>query len=308
MNEAALVQLLQHLKEAQYHFTVVTPSTHAKVLARPKSGPLNLRDIFGWNRPFDESDLSPALANVLRVADAIDERGGQLVSKVRVASLGDQLLLHGAFPTSEIDSVFFGPDTYRFARFLREQIPPLGGGKWLVDMGAGSGAGAIVSAGLATFEKITMVDVNSAALRLAAVNAAAASVDVQTLQSNSVPAGAELVIANPPYMIDPAARAYRDGGGLLGGAVALDWVSQALAELAPGGTILLYTGAAYVDGEAPLIAALERSCADAGASLDLDEIDPDVFGEDLEQPQYAGVERIAAIGAVIKGARKPQLS
>jgi hypothetical protein len=37
--------------------------------------------------------------------------------------------------------------------------------------------------------------------------------------------------------------------------------------------------------------------------LDLSEIDPDVFGEELDQPGYGQVERIAAIGAVIKTRR-----
>jgi hypothetical protein len=104
------------------------------------------------------------------------------------------------------------------------------------------------------------------------------------------------VIANPPYMIDPARRSYRDGGDLHGGAVALDWAKQALAS---GSTMLLYTGAAIVRGASPLIEALHEACSSAGASLDVEEIDPDVFGDELEQPAYAEVERIAVIGAVI---------
>jgi methylase of polypeptide subunit release factors len=123
------------------------------------------------------------------------------------------------------------------------------------------------------------------------------------VQSNQLPAGADLVIANPPYMMDAGSRSYRDGGGLLGGAVAADWVTQALASLAPGGAMLLYTGAAVVNGRAPLVVELERLCSEAGAMLDLSEIDPDVFGEELDQPGYGQVERIAAIGAVIKTRR-----
>ena len=297
---AALAELLDRLKQAGYHFTTVTPASHARVLARPLSRTPSLADIFGWNRRFAERELDPALTRLLTAADALDARDGELRSRVRVASLGDQLLLHGAFPTSEADAVFFGPDTYRFARFLEQQLPRLDGARRLIDMGSGSGAGAIASAGLQPFETITMVDINPAALRLAAVNAAAAGVDAETLESHRVPAGADVVIANPPYMIDPAARAYRHGGDLLGGAVALGWADQALAGMAPGGTMLLYTGAAYVEGEAPLIAALQRACDEAGASLHVEEIDPDVFGEELEQPHYDQVERIAAIGAVIR--------
>ena len=63
--------------------------------------------------------------------------------------------------------------------------------------------------------------------------------------------------------------------------------------------VLLYTGAAYVAGEAPLMRAIEAACLEAGAGLTWQEIDPDVFGEELAQPAYRDVERIAAVGAII---------
>lgn len=81
------------------------------------------------------------------------------------------LYAHSAFPTFEADSVFFGPDTYRFIRFLREALailptPPTkfdGDGeaterakrwKLAVDVGTGAGAGAIALAGLMDFEGV----------------------------------------------------------------------------------------------------------------------------------------------------------
>lgn len=36
-----------------------------------------------------------------------------------------------------------------------------------------------------------------------------------------------------------------------------------------------------------------------GGSTSYDEIDPDVFGEELEQPAYAAAHRIAAVGLVV---------
>lgn len=296
----ALSEVLGLLKAANYHFVTITPATHARVLAREIEGPRDYRDIFGWSRSFKEGDLSPRLMDLLCVANAIERRDGRFRSKVRVASLGDDLFLHSAYPTNDADSVFFGPDTYRFARFLRDRLPRFGTAKFLVDMGAGSGAGAVVAAKLLHAEKITMVDVNSEALRLAAVNASVAGVAAETLASNSVPSGADLIIANPPYMKDSRERAYRDGGGMLGAKVALDWVGQGLSSLAPNGTILLYTGSPYLDGKAPLIDAILSICARAGASVHVDEIDPDVFGEELECPGYEGVERIAVFGLVIR--------
>lgn len=292
VNDGPLLELLRRLKRLDYRFTTVTPATHARVLARPFTGRGDLRAIFGWNRTFAVEDLDPALLDLLGKADALEVQGAALRSKLRVASLGGDLFLHTAFPTDGNDAVFFGPDTYRFARFLRAQLPRLGAVKTVVDMGAGSGAGGLVAARLVPGAAITLVDVNPAALKLAKINAAAAGVKVELVESSRVLLG-DVVIANPPYMIDAARRAYRDGGVLYGGAVALDWARQAAAN---GSTMLLYTGAAVLDGRMPLLDALRS----AGSSIEVEEIDADIFGEELDEPAYAGVERIAAIGAVIR--------
>lgn len=294
-----LAELLRTLKAAGYRFIAVTPATHDRVIARPAPDALSLRDIFGWNRPFEPADLSADVLAVLRAAEAVEPCAGKLRSLVRVASLSDDLLLHSAFPTDDADSVFFGPDSYRFARFIAQHIDQVASADWLVDMGAGSGAGAIAARRARAGRRTTLVDINARALRLAAMNAEAAGLTAETSLSDAVPRGAGLIVANPPYMMDSGARSYRDGGELLGGAVALDWVRQALAALAPGGTMLLYTGVAYCGGTAPFIEALKPLCAAAGAALDVEELDPDVFGEELDQPAYGDVERIAVIGAVI---------
>ena len=62
---------------------------------------------------------------------------------------------------------------------------------------------------------------------------------------------------------------------------------------------MLYSGAPVVRGEDVLCSGLENICARAGAALDYEEIDPDVWGEELERPEYRDVERIAVGGAVI---------
>jgi len=298
--DAALLELLRRLKTRHYQFTAVTPATEARAVKRSREQP-DLRDIFGWSRDFAEADFEPELLECLERSGMIEREGDRLRSLVRVASLSDDLFLHSAFPTVESDAVFFGPDTYRFARFLHAGIPALQiSPSWAIDMGTGSGAGAIVAARLLPGARVTGVDINPAALRLAAINADAAGVSVEMLLASEAPMGADLVIANPPYIMDDEGRAYRDGGALLGGEVALRWTEQALAALAPGGTMLLYTGASVVDGGAPLVQALQRACGDAGADLKIEESDPDVFGEELDQPAYAGVERIALICATAR--------
>lgn len=297
--DAARLELLARLKAAGYRFVTVTPATHARVIARPLIAPPDLRDVFGWNRPFEPGQLDMELVALMEWADMLAHDHGRLRSRLRVASLGADVFLHSAYPTEAEDAVFFGPDTYRFARFVAEHVPPGFDGR-LVDMGAGSGAGGIAAARAAPGARVTFVDTNPAALQLAAVNARGAGVEAECVRAGSLPGAADLVIANPPYMMDERARAYRDGGDLLGGAVALTWVRDALGSLAPGGTMLLYTGASFSGGVSPLTEALEDACREAGASLALEELDPDVFGEELDQPSYATVERIAAIGAVIR--------
>jgi hypothetical protein len=233
------LQLLRELKKRNYRFSAVTPATHRIVLDRPLPGPPTLRDIFGWNRPFEEAHLDVRILDLLRSADALSVNGNGMRSRLRAATVGEHIFLHSAFPTEDADSVFFGPDSYRFVRFIAEWIPKLPRPVHVVDMGAGSGVGGIVAARLAQDSRVTLVDTNGKALELAAINAAAAEVDVELVRADVLPADVDLVIANPPYMIDAKRRTYRDGGDLLGGAVALDWAEQALQRLNPAGTMLL---------------------------------------------------------------------
>ena len=104
-----------------------------------------------------------------------------------------------------------------------------------------------------------------------------------------------MIVANPPYLRDPLERTYRHGGGELGEQVSLDIINAAIERLAPGGTLLLYTGSAIREGQDALAAAAEAKLKDAGIDYEYVELDPDVFGEELEQLPYATVDRIAAV-------------
>jgi methylase of polypeptide subunit release factors len=298
--DAAVVELLHLLRLQDYRHTAVTPKTHETVVSRPLKGPPSLADILGWNRPFEEANLDPQIYELLERAEALDVGDdGSLRTKVRIASLGANLFVHSAFPTNEKDAVFFGPDTYRFVRFLEGQTSVLVNPKVVVDMGTGSGAGGVVAARMLGGPRAILVDINPKALRYARINATAAGVDVELLESDRVPQ-CDLWVGNAPYLMDAGGRAYRDGGQLLGGAVSLDWIEQGLRQVSPGGTILLYTGAAYVDGRSPLLAAIESVCGATGARLEAQELDPDVFGEQLLEPGYEDVERLAAVGLTIR--------
>jgi methylase of polypeptide subunit release factors len=303
----ALLRLLGALAREGYSFVTTTPLTHERVLARqPRRIARNLRDVFGWSLPFEAGILPPDIDELLAEADALDDEGGLLRSRVRVSSIGERLFLHSAFPTEARDSVFFGPDTYRFVNFLRSELPRLANVRRLVDIGAGSGAGGVMAAPLLPAARLTLLDINPSALRLASVNAHHAGVEAELVEGASLDGVSgliDLVIANPPYIMDEGGREYRDGGDMLGGRLSLDWTLAAARRLEPGGHMLLYTGSAIAEGRDALREALERELPALGCTLRYREIDPDVFGEELEKPAYAGVERIAAVGAVVEAAR-----
>lgn len=295
--EKALVALGRLLRAADYKFVTVTPETHRRVNARAGGAPArSLRDVFGWSRPFSEPVLGRETAAAL-FASGMFVRGpdGLFSSRVRFSTLGDGLYVHSAYPTVETDAVFFGPDTYRYCAALAREIRS---GVRLVDVGCGSGAGALSIAGRA--ERLVLADINDQALSFARVNATLAGVTdrVEIVNSDilaAVRGSIDVAIANPPYVIDPLLRAYRDGGDGLGTALGLRIVREALSRLSKGGKLVLYSGSPIVDGEDMFLHGAAPILAHAGARWRYEALDPDVFGEELETPAYAGVERIAAV-------------
>jgi len=299
-----LLDLLERLRALDYRFVTPTPETHRRVLERePGATARDLRGIFGWSLPFERALPSAEIFDALGSAGMVREEAGLFRSLVRISSIGDRLFLHSSYPTNEIDSVFLGPDSYRFARFLKAEIPggpPVGR---LVDIGAGAGVGAVMAAALVPDARLTLTDINPFALRLARINARHAGLTVETLICpglDGVAGPFDLAIANPPFIVDPGKRAYRDGGAGQGSALSLAWALAAARKVAAGGRVLLYTGSAIVAGEDRLEAALRASLPNAGCTLRYFEIDPDIFGEELGRPGYEDVDRIAAVGAVIE--------
>lgn len=298
--DAALVALVGMLKDLGYTFTTVTPATHAKVNARPANARArNLRDVFGWSRPFAEDLLPPELFAQMREAGILAASDDLWRSTVRVSSLDGELFLHSAYPPSAADVVFFGPDTFRFVGAVTEHLAgraaPV---RRAVDVGTGSGAAGIAIAKRAAGAETVLVDINPEALRLAGLNACQAGVEVQPRRSDllsAVEGEFDLIVSNPPFMIDRAGRAYRDGGGALGEGLSLAVVEAAAERLAPGGTLVLFTGSVIVEGEDPFRRAAVAACEAAGLSWSYREFDPDEYGEELDGPAYAQAERIALV-------------
>jgi Methyltransferase small domain len=301
--DGALLALLEALAAAGYRFVAVTPETHRRAVERsPVRIAADLRDIFGWSLAFEEGLLSAPVREALERSGMMSRDGGLCRSRVRIASTGERLFLHSAWPTDSADSVFFGPDSYRYVRFLQAELPGLPPVHRLVDLGAGSGVGAITAAALIPGARLTAADINPLALRFARINARHAGVDLETIETSGlggVEGPVDLVIANPPFVSDPAGRLYRDGGDMHGARLSLDWTMAAARRIEPGGAVLLYTGSAIVEGRDGLKEALMEHLPLLNCSLRYAEIDPDIFGELLDQPGYEDVERVPAIGAVV---------
>ena len=128
-----------------------TPATHARVLSRPRASRVDgLVNAFGWNRPFRLEDLEGPYAELLSQGALLQPVDDGVKSLVRFSTLGGMLFAHSSYPTTQPDAVFFGPDTYRYARAIRwlADHSPEFQPQTIIDIGAGSGAGGIFAASI----------------------------------------------------------------------------------------------------------------------------------------------------------------
>lgn len=307
---SSLLRLAGWLQGEGYGFTTVTPATHARVNARPGNAVArSLRDVFGWSRPFPASLLPEAATEPLRAAGLlVPGESGLLRSAVRFATLRGHLFAHSAFPTLEEDAVFFGPDTYRFVDLIEQELrrQPLPPGSRILDVGCGAGPGGILAAIAAADAgpTLALTDINRRALAFAAANAAHANCGHAELAQGdlfrALDGQFDLIVANPPYLNDGQQRLYRHGGGRWGEALSARIVREGIERLAPEGRLVLYTGAVMVDGRDPLLESLRPHLEAGGHPWSYKELDPDVFGEELDEPSYADADRIAAVALVVQ--------
>ncbi|MCC2976591.1 methyltransferase [Sphingomonas sp. PL-96] len=302
-DRAALLSLLRLLEAQGYRFVTPTPGTHTRIVARPgRQQARALRDVLGWSLPFTPEMIAPDVLDLLRAAGALEEQDGMLKARVRVSSVLGTLFLHSAFPTLAADSVFLGPDSYRFADFIVARMAALAPGGRILDYGAGAGVGGISAARQQSGSVLTLADINPKALFLSSINAEFAGLEHRTVEATApgdVPDAYDLIVTHPPFMMDDQDRAYRHGGDLYGARLSLDWVIAGARKLVPGGQLILHTGVSIVDGRDVLLDELTRAFRGSEWRFVYHELDPDIFSEDLDQPAYADVERIAAVGLVV---------
>jgi methylase of polypeptide subunit release factors len=307
--DAALLALGTLLKQRAYRHITVTPATHARVNGRPGNEVAHsLRDVLGWSRPFARSAVEDDVFELMTRAGVLVREGALFRSTIRASTVENDLFFHSAYPTDQADAVFFGPDTYRYLCALRQYFRHAGDTVMrAADIGCGAGPAAVFLARHCSRAQVLALDINDAALRYTRINAQLANVgNVITVRSNlldDTEGEFDLIVSNPPFMADAAHRRYRDGGGTLGTGLSVAIVEAALARLTEKGTLLLYTGVAMTGGKDPFLSAVAGRLRDAGFAWHYIEVDPDIFGEELESPAYANAERIAAV--VLMATREP---
>ncbi|MBA3896536.1 MAG: methyltransferase [Sphingomonadaceae bacterium] len=306
--DGALLDLLAQLRSMSYAFVTPTPKTH-EIVVRSRRGEAarTVSDVLGWSLPYAPGTVDRGLEASLKRADVLVPQGDLVRATIRVSSLDGRLYVHSAFPTVAPDSVFFGPDSYRFASLLRTRLGNDRAGQVIVDVGTGAGIGAIVASDCSPGSTLIATDINPLALRFAKLNARAAEKGIVTYQGDILGGYVgpiDVAAANPPYIVDSERRQYRDGGGLHGAELSLRMTQAILPRLNHGGKFILYTGSAIVAGEDRFRALATAAARTHECTIDYWEIDPDVFGEELESPAYRGVDRIAAVGAVFTRASR----
>jgi hypothetical protein len=301
----ALTVLGKTLQARGYRFVAVTPATHCRVLDRAPP-PVTLESIFGWNRPFDREALDPEIFDLLEDAEAL----GRGVGSLQVESA----LRH--YRRSDLRA--FGIPHRRAGRGVFRTLIPTGlsaccehrlptsrlsGPVRLIDIGSGSGAGLELPQPDCSASAPRLSSATSTARRLAfsAVNAirqttVASAKTVFSDVLGGIEGPADVIMANAPYLVDDDRRLYRHGGGELGISLTVRIAEEGLDRLKPGGRLILYSGTPIVGGADPLLEVLEPVLKLNASHFVYGEIDPDVFGEELDRQAYANADRIAAIG------------
>ena len=78
-----------------------------------------------------------------------------------------------------------------------------------------------------------------------------------------------------------------------------DDLQAKLGGLYPGGRLFLYTGTPVIDGIDRFLAAVRPRLEALNCKYTYEEIDPDVFGEELDSAPYDRADRIAVVALTV---------
>lgn len=179
-----------------------------------------------------------------------------LVPTIRVSNLypqakGANLYVHSTWPTTDVDAAFFGPDSYRYTRYLGSLTKRIPNAAIAIDMCTGPGVGAIHLAREFPNAEVYGLDINPKALKLAEINAKhllPTSHKLKLLYSDAYSAVADnltgkvdIIAIDPPFIADDN-RTYAQGG-YLGIEFTLDMLRKSRPLLREGGEAWLHMAA-----------------------------------------------------------------
>ena len=248
-SDEALVELGRHLRETGYRFVTPTPETHRRVNARPGNEEArSLRDVLGWSRPFRRALLPSTLlalstlpcARAVAGAGSPAERGPFLTG-------GRRALRHS--PTRRS----------RRIGLPRTRTPtgssPCCAAPWTArprgGRGLRHGRGRPVAPRSRRSGWCSRRERAGDPARRVNAALAGAGPAVELARSDvlaGVSGPIDLVVANPPYLVDDARRAYRDGGGAHGIASPSGSPRGALSGSRRAARVVLYTATPIVEG------------------------------------------------------------
>lgn len=294
--DTALVDLGVALRYVGFRFAPVSPETRRRVGERPgNESASTLTEAFGWGWPFAREEIPENIVALLEKADALELRGARVRSRVRFATVGEDVFAYPANADRTPEAVPFGPETARYAAFVAAHVGKHVGR--VAEAYCGAGAGALSIARRAT--RVTLTDLDARALRFARVNAAINGITNAEFGEGSVPTAAgaaDVVIANVPFLVDDYERLGHAGAAPPCTAIAAAVVDEALGHLPPGGKLVMCTGTAVINGEDTLWQVLEPRLM--ATRNEYTQLEVDVRSDELERVEYLAVERLAAVGLV----------
>lgn len=290
MDQQNLFALGALLRDSGYAFAPVPNAVIKRYLAGPALASPE-EELFGWRRAIAPGSIPAALLERMERAGVVEAQPvGKVRSKVAAARIAGNLILHDSGPGAAPDAVFAGPDTSRFIDVLRTR---LGMPRTVFEVGCGAGAAAIWLAQACPSARVVCGDINQRAILFSRINGRLAGVphlDARLSDGlDALDGNLDLVVCNPPFVADPEARTYRDGGGDFGMALPARIVREAVERLAPGGRLLMYTASPVIKGRHVLGRLLGR------LPHHIDTLDTGQFDDLLGQDAYQGVDEIQTV-------------
>ncbi|KAF8314731.1 hypothetical protein DL93DRAFT_2198708 [Clavulina sp. PMI_390] len=329
--DAAIRTLLADLEKADYEHLCPTPETQSFALAKRQTiagkDPLTaktLHDIWGWSLPVSLntfvfhnliSRLVPRSYSTFVASNIIMRHLFSLT--VRISSLVPfgsypNYYVHSSWPTSSPDSVFFGPETYRFIRYLSEAARRVSECHLAIDVCSGAGAGAFQLAKSFPSATIFGLDINPKAVHIADVNRQhlfpdrSQSSPIQIAVSDGflgvlehVRGRVDVTSINPPFIAGDK-RTYA-AGGPTGMELILRIIGEAREALRVNGVLVGHMAAPIGFGGVDRFRRALDAMSDHWTIVAYDVLDVDIFGEEMASPDnYPDIARLSSVGIVLE--------